>query len=62
MLFNNKIEPGHLSANDGHHRKATNISEEMLHTHYVLMLSCYEILFVKSNRILELLKSRSESP
>jgi hypothetical protein len=26
VFFSNKIEPLHVSANDGHHQKATNIS------------------------------------
>jgi hypothetical protein len=34
-VFSNKMKPLHVSANDGHQRKVTNTSKEMLH-----MLSC----------------------
>jgi hypothetical protein len=34
-VFSNKIKPLHVSASDGHHRKATNTSMEMLHMYYV---------------------------
>jgi hypothetical protein len=33
-----KIKPLHVSAKDGHHRKATNTSKEMLHVYYMHML------------------------
>jgi hypothetical protein len=33
-VFSNKIKPLHVSANDGHHREATNTSKEMLHMYY----------------------------
>jgi hypothetical protein len=33
--FSNKIKPLHVSANDAHHRKATNTSKEMLHMYYM---------------------------
>jgi hypothetical protein len=35
QCFGNKIKPLHVSANDGHHRKATNTSEEILHVYYM---------------------------
>jgi hypothetical protein len=31
----NKIKPLHISANEGHHRKATNTSKKMLHIYYM---------------------------
>jgi hypothetical protein len=34
-VFSNKIKPLHVSANDGHHRKAANTSKEMLHMYYM---------------------------
>jgi hypothetical protein len=42
-VFSNKIKPLHVSANDGHHRKATNTSEEMLHMYYMHVV-LYELL------------------
>jgi hypothetical protein len=38
-IFNNKIKPLHVSANDGDHWKATNTVEEMLHMYYVHVMS-----------------------
>jgi hypothetical protein len=35
MFISNTIKPLHVSANDGHHRKATNTSNEMPHMHYI---------------------------
>jgi hypothetical protein len=35
IVFNNKIKPLHVSANDGHHWKVTNTSREMLHIYYM---------------------------
>jgi hypothetical protein len=35
QCFSNKIKPLHVSANNGHHRKATNTSKEMLHIYYM---------------------------
>jgi hypothetical protein len=32
-VFSNKVKLLCVSANDGHHRKATNISKEMLHVY-----------------------------
>jgi hypothetical protein len=40
QCFSNKIKHLHVSANDGHYRKATNTSKEMLHTYITCMLSC----------------------
>jgi hypothetical protein len=40
MFLNNKIEPLHVSANGGQHRKVTNTSKEMLHLYYVRVLYC----------------------
>jgi hypothetical protein len=37
-FFTNKIKPLHVSANDGHHQKATNTSKEMLHMYYMLVV------------------------
>jgi hypothetical protein len=34
-VVSNKIKPSHVSANDGHHRKATNTSKEMLNMYYM---------------------------
>jgi hypothetical protein len=34
-IFSNKIKLLHVSANDGHHRKETNTSQEMLHIYYM---------------------------
>jgi hypothetical protein len=34
-VFSNKIKPLHVSASDGHHRKATNTSKEMLNIYYM---------------------------
>jgi hypothetical protein len=35
QCFSNKMKPLHVSANDGHHRKATNTSKERLHMYYM---------------------------
>jgi hypothetical protein len=35
QCFTNKIKPLHVSANNSHHRKATNTSMEMLHTYCI---------------------------
>jgi hypothetical protein len=35
MFFSNKINPLCVSANYGHHQKATNTSKEMLHMYYM---------------------------
>jgi hypothetical protein len=35
QCFSNKIKPLHVSANDGHHRKATNTSKEMRHVYHM---------------------------
>jgi hypothetical protein len=35
MFFSNKIKLLHVSANDGHHQKATNTSKEMLQIYYM---------------------------
>jgi hypothetical protein len=40
-VFNNRIKHLHVSANDGHHRKATSTSKEMFHTYYM------HVFFVK---------------
>jgi hypothetical protein len=34
-VFSNKIKPLHVSANDGHHPKATSTSKEMLQIYYM---------------------------
>jgi hypothetical protein len=34
-VFSNEIKHLHVSANDGHYRKATNTSKEMLHMYYI---------------------------
>jgi hypothetical protein len=34
-VFGNKIKLLHVSANDGHHRKGTNTSKEMLHMYFI---------------------------
>jgi hypothetical protein len=34
-VFSNKIKPLDVSANGGHHRKATNTSKGMLHMYYM---------------------------
>jgi hypothetical protein len=36
----NKTEPLHVLANDGHHRKVTNTSNEVLQVYYMHVLSC----------------------
>jgi hypothetical protein len=39
-VFSNKMKPLHVTPNDGHHRKATNSSMEMLHTYYIYVVMC----------------------
>jgi hypothetical protein len=34
-VFTNKSKPLHVSANDGHHRKATNSSKKILHMYHM---------------------------
>jgi hypothetical protein len=33
------MKPLHVSAKDGHHRKATNTAKEMFYVYYMLVLS-----------------------
>jgi hypothetical protein len=40
MFSNNKINPLHVLAIEGHSRKAINISREKFHMCYVHVLSC----------------------
>jgi hypothetical protein len=35
QCFSNKMKRLHVSANDGHHRKATNTSKEMFQMYYM---------------------------
>jgi hypothetical protein len=51
-VFSNKIKPLHVSANDGHHRKATNTSKEMLHTYYMHV----KLDFFQINKIFQFVK------
>jgi hypothetical protein len=56
QCVSNTIKPLHVSSNDGHHRKATNTSKEMLRIHILYTCGLVWVILVFKIVKIDLLK------